>query len=274
MPWNKPAALGLQLDRCDVCGDKYHRKDLVRTQVEFLEQTHENYLSYSSYDSSYWTVDDASDVTTTTLASYGVDCDATRLSLDDSNNLTYINGVKTWQGSGTYRMNTLSPSFSSSGNMTFSAHVGPYEQEQNPELTIVLGITNSAGSVKQVIRTWGAINAMTRVWFTESKQTLEDYGLGGGSYNQYYYVGVTPTVATAKWWIDKAQLEANTTNDEPEIFRTTSGARSRVTADTGMVTSRKVCPTCRETVLSKSERFGRTDESPVDEPVDTWNQEF
>ena len=50
---NRPEAKALQLDRCEVCGNKTHRSNLVRTQVEFLRVKSENYFTYSYYDGSY-----------------------------------------------------------------------------------------------------------------------------------------------------------------------------------------------------------------------------
>ena len=76
------------------------------------------------------------------------------------------------------------------------------------------------------------------------------------------------------WWIDELQLESVATRTTPGVYRETAGTAASLAADTGMISSRKVCPDCFEYVLSKSEKFGRTDEAPVDLPVDTYNQEF
>lgn len=263
---NKPPALALQLDRCDVCGDKYHRSNLVRTQVEFLDKKAENYSWQSSYEGTTWVVDDASDEGE---VSYGNRCDNARLTLGDDNVLGYLNAVQTWSGNGTMRNAVLGSNFTDSATLVFSAQVGPHEQNASPSMTVVLGITNSDGSVKQAIRTW-TINTMTRVWFAENAKTLADYGLGTSN-QQYYYIQVTNA---GKWWIDEMQLEANPTDNIPEVFVRTHGSRVRTTSDQTLMTQRKVCPNCVERILSKSERFGRTDEPPIDEPVETWAQEI
>ena len=265
MKRNKPTANAWQLDRCDVCGDKYHRSSLVRTQVEFLEEKAENFFNYSSYDGTYWVVDDASDGGN---ESYGNRCDNVRLSLDDDNDFSYINGVQTWTGDGTFRSTTRSPSANASTVLTFSAIVGAHEQNTSPEMTVVMGVTNSDGSVKQAIRSW-TINTMTRVWFSETAGDLADYGLGSDE-EQYFYIQVTND---GDWWIDELQLEGNTTAGMPERFIRISGDYTQI-ADRSLMTSRKVCSNCVERILSKSERFGRTDESPIDEPVETWAQEI
>jgi hypothetical protein len=70
------------------------------------------------------------------------------------------------------------------------------------------------------------------------------------------------------------QLEANTAGSIPEVFVRTTGTYVSNQSDRSLLTQRKVCSSCSERILSKSERFGRTDESPIDEPVDTWVQEI
>jgi hypothetical protein len=142
-------------------------------------------------------------------------------------------------------------------------------QNESPDMTVVLGVTNDDGSVKQAVKTY-TINTITRVWFTENASTLIDYGLGTGN-QQYYYIEVTND---GKWWIDEMQLESEAPREIPGVFARTNGARSFSSSDSTQLTSRKVCSNCRERILSKSERFGRTDESPVDEPVETWAQEI
>ena len=266
---NKPAALALQLDRCDVCGDKMHRKDLVRTQVEFLDKKAENYLGMSSYDGTYWVCDGVDEGS----VSYGTRADNARLTLSDANVLSYINGVQTWSGTGTMRSTSATVNLSANGSITFSAHVGPHEQNTSPSMTVELGIANSDGTSTQLIKTW-TINTMTRVWFTELKSVLTAYALGPGGDAWYFYVKVTNA---GKWWIDELQMESNTDSGTPEVFVASTGAgRTYVsnTADRSLLTQRKVCASCSERILSKSERFGRTDESPIDEPVETWAQEI
>jgi hypothetical protein len=168
-----------------------------------------------------------------------------------------------------------SPNFSRASTLTFSAQVGPHEQNTSPEMTVVMGICNSDGSVKQAIKTY-TISGTTRVWFAENSGTLADYGLGPANQQEYYYIQVTNA---GSWWIDELQLEANASSmplqtGHPENFVRTSGALVSNQSETEMLTNRKVCPNCSEYILSKSERLGRTDESPVDEPVETWAQEI
>jgi hypothetical protein len=289
MGWNKPPATAWQLDRCDVCGDKMHRRKLVRTQVEFLQPAYqENFFSYSSYDGTYWVVDTAADAGS---ISFGNRADNARTTLTDFTTVGYTNCVQTWTGDGTMRAATATVAVGSTAILTFSAQVGPNERNTSPDMTVAVGITNNDGSVKQVIKTW-TINTMTRVYCQEISSTLNDYGLGDDDNQHFFYIEVTND---GKWWIDELQLEAGTNSLDggpvsspspaewnalyagkvgPGPFIRTSGALTTVTSDQPLLTSRKVCPDCLEPILSKSERFGRTDEAQVDLPVDVLNQEI
>jgi len=267
MTRNKPPALAMQLDRCDVCGDKYHRADLVRTQVEFLDVAAENYLSYSSYDGTYWVVAIAEDTGT---VSCGNRCDNVRTTLDSDNDISYINGVQTWTGLGALRSTVECGPFNSAHDVTFSAQVGPHEQNEDPEMTVSIGIANSDGSVTQEISSF-TIKGTTRVWFNEEVATLEAYGLGDTAYYFFFYISI---VNDGAWWIDELQLENNTVDGMPGNFTRASGTAVDSYDERILMTSRKVCKNCAEYILSKSERFGRTEESPIDEPVDSWAQEI
>jgi hypothetical protein len=243
-----------------------HRRSLVRTQVEFLEEKAENFFNYSSYDGTYWVVDDADDADS---ISFGTRADHARTTLTDYTTVGYMNCVQTWEGDGTFRSTTRSPTAAYETVLTFSAHVGANEMNTSPEMTVVMGVTNSDGSVKQAIRTW-TINTMTRVWFSEVAGVLADYGLGSDE-EQYFYIQITND---GKWWIDELQLEGNTTYGKPERFVRVSGTYVQNNTDRTLLTSRKVCPDCLESILSKSNKFGWTEESPTDEPVETLEQDI
>ena len=269
---NKPPADALQLDRCDVCGNKDHRRNLVRTQVEFLDLKAENYFDYSSYNVAEWAVDTAADAGT---VSYGNRCDNARTTLSAANVISYINGVQTWTGSGTFRRIAATFVFPATYDLTFSAQVGPHEQNTSPEMTVVLGICESDGTAKQPIKTY-TISGATRVWLNEEVATLNAYGITTGDF--YFYIGVTNV---GSWWVDEMQLEANVNSmplqaGHPENFVRTSGSYilSSAHPEQSLMTQRKVCNTCAELILSKSERFGKTDEPPTDDPVETWAQEI
>jgi len=259
---NKPKAIAWQLDRCEVCGNKMHRSKLVRTQVEWLSPAHENYFSYSYYDGTFWVVDTAVDAST---ISYGVRQDWTRLSLDDSNSFSTINGVQTWTGNGTIRSTTVGPNFTE--DVTFSAQVGPYYRNTSPEMTIVMGVCDADGTNKQSVKTYVTSTAM-QVWFTASAAALKT--LNGAS-TMCYYMTITND---GNWWVDELQLEQGTTRGLPGPYYKTSGTAITPTSETAQVSSRKVCPDCFEYVWQKSEQYGRTYEPQTDDPVDDFSQEF
>jgi len=286
MASNNPPSLGLQLDRCDVCGNKIHRRELVRTQVEYVKPTAENYHNYSYYDGTYW-VCDASDAGS---ISYGNRCDKARTQVPTTQptavgGMSVVSGVQTWEGDGTFRSTVLTPSFSVRSSSLFSAYIGPHMENETPEMTVSMGVTNSDGSSKQEVRSW-TIRTMKRVWFSELTSVLAAYGLGS-SRQLYYYIQVTND---GKWWIDELQLEANTPSSSggvlseapvavasdylPGTFLEATGSYPGAVVESSGLAARKVCPNCFETVFKKSERYGRSDEPQVDYPVEPYAQEF
>ena len=272
MPSNNPPSIGMQLDRCQVCGNKIHRRELVRTQVEHLIPKAENYFLYSSYNAAYWTVDTASDAGN---ISYGNRCDHVRLQVPSTQPtaagaMTYLNGVQTWEGDGVYRSFVLSPSSGdTNAYVTMSAQVGPHAENTSPSMVVNMGICNSDGTSLSKLRTWN-ISTMKRVWFKERKPVLEALQPSGGLNSWYFYIEI---INDGKWWIDEAQMEIATTDGSPEVFIETTGSYVSQ-AESGGIATRKVCPNCFEGVFRKSERFGKSDEPQVDYPVSEHVQEF
>ena len=258
---NKPPALGLQLDRCDVCGDKTHRGRLVRTQVEFLELAASNYIIQSSYDDSHWTTNDTADLG---AISVGANADWQRLSLDSDNDLTELNGAETFSGGKKIYTTVATDNLNSWDSMVFSAEVGPYHRSTTPDITVTLQV-NTIASPPIDVRAW-TINTQTRAWWTTTRDELAALGANPAD------CGFTILGVGGSWWADRMQLEKHATVPGP--FVSTSGSAVDNTTDRTIMTERKVCPRCCERILSKSNRFGRTDESPVDGPVDTWAQEI
>ena len=258
---NKPPALGEQLDRCDVCGNKAHRRDLVRTQVEWLYPAHENYLAYSRYDGTFWVVDTATDTGT---VSYGNRCDRARTILSSSNVISYIDGVQTWTGDGVFRCTSIPVSdWTDTDQVIFSFQIGPHEQNTSPEMTVVIGDCDASGNNKTALKSF-VISGCTKLWYTH-------LGAAADALQGCYYVSVTNDGA---WWIDELQLETDPTRTLPGTYVETSGTAVGATSESSSISSRKVCPNCFEFVLKKSTKVGRQHESPVDDPVDSHIQEF
>ena len=258
---NKPPALGLQLDRCDVCGDKTHRGRLVRTQVEFLELAANNYIIQSSYDGSHWDTTDTADLG---AISVGANADWQRLTLDSDNDLSELRGAETFSTGKRIYTTVASDDLTSWDSMVFSAEVGPYHRSTTPDLTVTL-MVNTIASPPIEVRVW-TINTQTRVWWTATPAEVAVLGADPAD------CGFTISVAGGHWWADRMQLDKDAT--VPGQYVKTSGSTVSNTTDQTLMTQRQVCPNCVERVLSKSERFGRTDESPIDGPVETWAQEI
>ena len=243
-------AIARQLDRCDVCGKKIHKHKLVRSNMDFLAAAGNNYIQQSSYASGWLcTAADAGNI------SSGPYADRMRIVISDDNTRTESFGTQTWDGAGTfYGLGTIASDWTS---FVFAADVGPYDRETSPEMTFTLGIIDSDGNNPVVYRTVTTAGS-TRAWFTLN---IADIPAGKTAAALYPYVATT---STNKWWVDRLQLEKDVTR--PGTFVPTSGS-SVDRVDTPMMTVRKVCPDCREPLLSKTERYGRTAEQRTDEPI-------
>lgn len=237
------------------------RGKLVRTQVEWLYPQHENYLAYSRYDGTFWVVDTASDAGS---VSYGNRCDRARTTLSEGNVISYIDGVQTWEGDGTFRCTSIPvANWTDTNQVIFSFQIGPHEQNTSPSMTVVVGDCDASGNNKTPLKTL-SISGTQKVW-------VNWLGAAADAGEGCYYISVTND---GKWWIDELQLETDPVRTTPGTYVETNGTAQGSTAEAAAVSSRKVCPDCFETVLRKSTKYGRQHESPVDEPVDNYAQEF
>jgi len=256
----RPPSIARQLDRCDVCGKKTHKKNLVRTNMDFLAGEANNYLLYSSYNASGWTAVTASDQGTPSIGPYA---DVARVVVSDDNTATESFGSQTWGGSGTLR-STDAIDASTWTSLVFAVDLGPYHRETSPETTFTLGLCDSDGSNKELQKTVVTSGSL-RAWFTIN---IADLPVSKTSSALYFYVSAT--AVGKNWWVDRMQVEKNATR--PGTFVPTSGtAVDRV--DTPMMTVRKVCANCREPLFKKSERYGRVAEQRTDAPVSVDIQE-
>ena len=247
-------AIARQLDRCDVCGVKIHKHKLVRSNMDFLAAAGSNYLTYSSYSASGWTVDTA---TSAGVISIGPYADRARVSVSDSNTLTEVLGSQTWLGSGVLR-STAGVDASSWTSLVFAADVGPYQQETSPEITFTIGLCDSDGTNKEEYAS-RTTKGNLRVWFTVN---IADLPAGKSASALYFYISAT--AVGKNWWADRLQVMKDVV--KLGTFIPTSGS-SVDRIDTPMMTVRKVCPDCREPVLSRSERYNRAAELRNEEPI-------
>lgn len=251
-----------QMDRCEVCGHKTLKIDLVRTNVDFLAAAGSNYFYNSSYNSSFWTVDTAVDAG---LISMGPFADQSRVVIGDDNTLTESYGSQTWTGSGVLR-SIVAVDASAAVSLVFAADIGPYQQETVPSTTFVFGLCDSDGSNKEQLSSW-TVTGNQRAWYTLN---IADVPAGKSSAALYFYVSVT--AVGKKWWIDRIQLIKNAVSINSEAFVPTAGsAVDRV--DTPMMTVRKVCQGCFEKPRVRSEQYNREAEQRTEDPVQVNIQE-
>ncbi len=247
-------AIARQLSRCDVCGVKIHKKDLVLTNMDFLAVEASNYLTYSSYSASGWTVDTSTDEGVISIGPYA---DRARVSVSDGNVSTEILGTQTWGGSGVLR-STSAIDATTWTSLTLGADLGPHERETSPSTAFTMGLCDSDGTNKVQYTAW-TTSGSTRAWFT---MNLADLPASKTISTLYFYISVT--AVGKKWWADRLQVSKDVT--KLGAFVPTSGSSVDRT-DTAMMTTRKTCPNCRERLLSKSERYGKTVEQRTEAPV-------
>lgn len=252
-------AIGRQLDRCDVCGAHVLRKDLVRTQVEFLAPEASNYLTYSSYSASGWSCD-ASDAGAISIGPYAGEA---RVVIDDSNTSTESFGSQTWDGSGTLR-STSAVDASSWTSLVFAVDAGPYHQETSPEMTFTIGLCDSDGSNTEQQASF-TTPGQIRAWFTLNISAIP---AGKSASGLYFYISTT---SSNKWFADRMQVAKNAT--AMAQFAPTLGSAVDRT-DTPSMTMRKVCKRCREPLLSKKDRYGRHSEIRTERPIAVDIQEY
>lgn len=267
--------LSRQLDRCDVCGNKTHRKDLVYTQVEFLAAAGSNYFNYSSYDSSWWTLVAGTDAGTISSGPYA---DRFRIVISDDNTRTESFGTQTWTVgaafsvySGNLQIKSSAIDISSWTSFTVSFDFGFYDRETDVNnLTAAVLIYNTDGV------TGGTSVNTRRQWTTSGRyfgtMDVADVSSALDTSAAVFHLSVrTHGDGGEQVWIDRMQLEKDVS--KMGTFVPTSGS-SVDRIDTPMMTTRKVCPNCRERILSKTDAYNRQPEMRDEGPVTTAMQEI
>ena len=187
----------------------------------------QNYLPYSSYNSSGWT-STAADAGTISVGS------KFNFSVQVADDLTITqHGVQTWDGAGVITLNDAID-MSSWTSFCFAVEVGQYQQSTAESLAITLyasdGVTTGASAG------W-TLRGNRRAWLTAS---IADFGAMSPS---AVYLNIE-SATDCYWWLDDAQLEADVTR--PGQFLPTSGSAVNVSADQlNLKTVMKVCRQCR-----------------------------
>lgn len=259
------------LDRCDVCGKKLHRKDLVRTQVRYNRPSGNNYFLNSYYDGTFWTI--AANCTTHSEdMGLGPDSEDCRAKISESNTLTEIKGAKTFLLSPTGEtaiIYTASPTnISSFTRFVFSVYAGQYHANEDPAvLTVAIGNCDSSAStlyeLKEVTTRSGR-----HIWVAADVADLDS---NVDTSATYWYISFRATSdENYYFWVDWMQLEKNATR--PGAFIRTSGAAVDHTTEAKIMTSAKVCSRCREKLTLEGEKYGKH-RREVEPPIEDDFQE-
>jgi hypothetical protein len=236
-----------QRETCDDCGDDARREDMVRKLRAYGYRPGQNLIPYSSYSSSFWTVDtsvDASDI------SFGVYADYFRPRPVEDNDLggytvTEERGSQSWTASGVYRSSTA-VDISSWTNVCFSIHVGPYHAQTIQAVSVVLGFCSANGVTKYPQRTW-SFNGGKKIWFSSA---VDDLNAGITTSAAYLYAAVTISGASSIWWADLAVLD-DQTQPLDYYHGKTAGSAQNLTDDGYTWQVGKFCPKCADEKIIK-----------------------
>ena len=263
------------LDFCEVCGRKIHRKNLVRTQVRYNRPEGSNYFTYSSYDGTFWTNDGTVTQQSTDMG-LGPDSNYARCRVEDNETglaaltLTEINGTKTFllDSSPAIFYTASSTDISSFTKFVFGVHVGQYHANADQaEITVEIGNCNSDATVTYALRE-ATIRSGYHMW---TAVNVADLDSNVDTSAAYFYVKITATSSEDFYfWIDWFQLEKDA--DRPGAFISTSGSTLDYTTEQKLLTTAKVCPSCREYLLLESEQYGRP-RREIEPPVQEESQE-
>jgi len=264
-----PQAIHRQLDRCDICGKKIHRKDLVRTQARYNRPQGNNYFQYSSYDGTFWTNDGNCTLQTQAMG-LGPDSEDARVKIASDNTTTEIRGSKTFllDTSPAVIYTASSTDISAYTSFVFGVYVGQYHANEDPAvLTVEIGNCDSTAAnlyeLKEVTTRSGK-----HVWISAN---IVDLDSNVDTSATYWYVKVSATSSEDFYfWIDWMQLEKDATR--PGAFISTNGAAIDYTTDSKRLTTVKVCNRCKEQLTRESQKRGRP-RVEVEQDIDNEFQE-
>lgn len=261
-------AIHRQLDRCDVCGKKIHRKDLVRTQVRYNRPEGNNYFPYSYYDGTFWVTDGRCSLHTENMG-WGPDSEDFRAKIGSDNTVTEIKGAKTF-------LLVSSPSVIYSGGVdissftsfVFGIYVGQYHANADPAiLTVTIGNCDAWGESQYPLRSVTTLSGR-HIWVYAK---IADLDPNVTPATAYFYAKVAATSSEDFYfWIDWMQLEKNAIR--PGSFINTNGEALSYTTEAKRLTTAKVCNRCKEQLTRESQKRGRPRvETEID--IEMENQE-
>ena len=238
--------MSTQVERCQICGKKQLRSKLVYKLMPFALPAGENQLLYSSYSSSFWTVDTSVEVGNVSM---GLFASKYRPTVSAGGTSAEARGSYTLTSSGTFRSN-VATDVSSMTDICFSVHVGPYHAQTVQSLTVVLGLCDSAGANKTATRSW-TFKGGKKLWFT---LPVADIASPLSSSGIYVYGDVTIS-GVNDWWFDGAQLQDS--QKPSDFLPITAGAASVVAGNTWVWKTPIMCEShAHERLYKPSEVYG------------------
>ena len=235
-----------QKEQCQVCGKDELRSRLVRKLMPFGLPAGENHLLYSSYDSSFWTVDTSTEVGNVSIGLYA---DKYRPRVSNDGTTVEARGSYTVHSSGTLR-STTATDVSGITDICFNLNVGPYHSQSTNELTVEVGLCKSDGTSQSAEKTW-SIRGAHLCWFTIP---VADIASPYDSSGIYVYADITID-GTSKWWMDGMTLSNGV---KPPMYRPITTGEAKVRDALGFVWKTPIlCQECAgERILKPSERYG------------------
>jgi len=217
-------------DICQICKQPEYKSRLVWRRAQYHDSAKQNYLAASEYNTTDWSTS-----LTVEYTAWGLYPDERRPQFDSSYNVTWLNGLAAFDGSGTVRT-VAGIDVSGWTSLTVSAYVGHHQLSTTPELAITIGICSEDGLTTQVLRTLTR-KGQIRIWGTVTPAEITAISTAA--------VCVYITVAgTGLWWFERAQLEKDVS--EPGRPCQSAGTALGSVAATDIITMAKVCPACRE----------------------------
>lgn len=227
-------------DHCDICHKRVLRSTLVKVRVPTEYAGQANYLQYSSYDSSWWSLPTGS---YDGAVANGLQPGRVRVKNDNSTEI--IDGSP--QFTGTAQIVSGAVDLSGASTAVFSFWFG-ISGELSGSGTLEYGFTKSdgTGGVTDTI-TVDASRPM-RPYLAVTSAQVSAAGLSLASL--YVSVKFTPPSSSTSWWIDGLQLERDVS--EPGDLVITNGSSLVYDSPTVVWSIAKACPRCIDRPLKRT----------------------
>lgn len=281
----KPPAIHRQLDRCDICGRKVHKKDLVRTNVRYNRPEGSNYFTYSRYDSTLWGLTNLT--ATGNYDCFGPNDHGNRVRVGEGASYGSYETTTEVGGAPSFTITSPGKVYTKTGfdasawtSLVVGGYFGIFHDnrvgaaydaaKENIAATVAIGVGATSGATTQTLRTVSNVRSGHHVWATVN---VSDLNPAITNSSVYFWATITldstPT-GTYKVWFDWLQCEKDATR--PGAYISTAGSALDYSTEQKLMTVVKVCPEHRERLLLESEQFGRP-RKEVEHPIPSDIQE-